>query len=192
LTKLHQIHYLKLPTESRNLSELLAVSTEEGQILFFDTNSGSSVKAPGDTQENTNIVPTIQALGRLGGPEEGIVGRIKDFEILKLTIGEVSRECLVAVAGSSDGTVRLWSLDAAQFAAKVESMNGDSKHDNSAEGLPQEIHPARHVGRLIGKYETGNRITCLKAFVMSEIRESTASAGNHENPMNDLGGDSPE
>ncbi len=168
------------------------MSTEEGQILFFDTNSGSSVKTPGDTLENTNIVPTIQALGRLGGPEEGIVGRIKDFEILQLTIGEISRECLVVVAGSSDGTVRLWSLDAAQFAAKVETLNGDSKHDNNVEGLPEEVHPSRHVGRLIGKYETGNRITCLKAFVMSEMRESTPSAENHENPMTDLGEHSSE
>ncbi len=28
-----------------------------------------------------------------------------------------------------------------------------------------------HVGRPLGRYETGNRITCLKAFIMIDVAE---------------------
>ena len=35
--KIHQLHYLTLPKESGEDLELLAVSTEDGQILFFNT-----------------------------------------------------------------------------------------------------------------------------------------------------------
>lgn len=157
------------------------MSTEEGRILFFDTNSRSSVEAA--EQNHENIAPTIQNIGGLGGPEEGIVGRVKDFEILNHTINEGSVEYRIIVAGSSDGTIRLWALDLTQFATEVESSTGGSQLDKSAHGHILEIPSARVVGRLIGTFETCNRITCLKAFVMSHItgREPSAvSNGNTE------------
>lgn len=173
-TKIHQLHYLILPKDSGEVSELLAVSTEEGQILFFDTNPGSSIKTAEQTQEHT--APTIHAIGGLGGLKDGVVGRIKDFEILTLPVNGESMECLVVAAGSSDGTIRLWTLNATQLATEVKALRGDSDFNKSSQGLMPEVPSGRQIGRLIGTYETGNRITCLKAFVMSNIMEREASS----------------
>lgn len=174
LTKIHQLHYLILPTESGEVSELLAVSTEDGQILFFDTNSGSSTKTAEESQEH--IAPTIHAIGGLGGLKEGVVGRIKDFEILTLPVNGEPPKCLVVAAGSSDGTIRLWTLNATQLATEVNALRGDSDFNKSSQGPTPEVPPRRQIGRLIGTYETGNRITCLKAFVMSNIIETEVSS----------------
>lgn len=186
LRKIHQLHYLILPKESGEVSELLAVSTEEGQILFFDTNSRSPIGEPERTQDD--IAPAIQAIGGLGGPQEGIVGRIKDFEILNHTVNRGSVECRIVVAGSSDGTIRVWALNLTEFAIEKESPTGDSQNESSQGRIP-EARSARLVGRLIGTFETGNRITCLKAFVMSDTtgREiSVISNGNNEKDSNRL------
>lgn len=169
------------------------MSTEEGRILFFDTNSGSPVEVTERSQENT--APTIEAIGGLGGSQEGIVGRIKDFEVLSHKIKGRSAECRVIVAGSSDGTIRVWVLDSAQFATEVEPLPGGSKSTDSAqEQSAQEQIPrlpgVRLVGRLIGTFETGNRITCLKAFVMSDKTGKDLSGtpnGNYEDAGNSLG-----
>lgn len=163
------------------------MSTDEGQIMFFDTSSGSSIETAGQSQENT--APTIQAIGCLGGPQEGIEGRIKDFEILNHTVNGGSMECPIVVAGSSDGTIRLWALDPTQFARELKSSTGRSQFNESAQGPVPEVPQARQLGRLIGTFETGNRITCLKAFVMSDIigtEVSTISNGNHENASTGL------
>jgi protein MAK11 len=184
LTRIHQLHYLTLPKANGEVSELLAVSTEEGRILFFDTNSGGSFKPGLKTEEK--CAPTVQALGQLGGPGEGIVSRIKDFEILKL--GE-SREYLIVVAGSSDGTIRLWALDGTTFATVAKSMDGgfnpNSVSTEAMAGLPS---PSQ-LGRLIGTYETGNRITCLKAFVMSHMMEMEVNTTSDEDLENAINGD---
>ena len=163
------------------------MSTEEGRILFFDTNSGSPIETAGRTQENT--APTIQAIGGLGGPQQGIVGRIKDFEVLNHTFNGGSLESRIIVAGSSDGTIRLWALDLTQFATEVESSTEASKLNQSTQEHIPKTPPPGLVGRLIGTFETGNRITCLKAFVMSDItgRETSAvSNGNNERASNAL------
>lgn len=163
------------------------MSTEQGRILFFDTSSGSPIEAADRTLAIT--APNIQAIGGLGGPQEGIVSRIKDFEVLKHTINGGSVEYRIVVAGSSDGTIRVWALDLAQFATEVESSIGGSQLNKSAQGQIREAPPARLVGRLIGTFETGNRITCLKAFVMSDItgkQLSTTSNGNNDRASNGL------
>lgn len=186
LTKLHQLHYLILPKESGEVSELLAVSTEEGRILFFDTNSGTPIETAEWSHEN--IVPTIQAIGSLGGPHEGVSGRIKDFEVLTHTVNEGSVYQLI-VSGSSDGTIRVWGLDLIQFATEVESEIDVSQLNKGAQGRNLDISSARVSGRLVGTFETCNRITCLKAFVMSNItgREPSAiSNGNTEKASNVL------
>lgn len=179
LTKLHQLRYLILPKESGEVSELLAVSTEEGRILFFDTNSGS----PRETAERSheNIVPTIQAIGGLGGPHEGVISRIKDFEVLTHTVNEGSIEYQIIVSGSSDGAIRVWVLDLSQFATEAASTTGVSQLDKNAQGRNLRNFSARVSGRLIGTFETGNRITCLKAFVMSNITGREPSAGSNGN-----------
>lgn len=140
-SKIHQMRFLRLSSSGGNV---LALSTEDGRVLFFaiDTlveNEGSKL-------------PTVPCTAQLGGRAAEITGRIKDFEILELPNSEDadSAEWLV-VTGSSDGAVRLWSL---------------SKED-LATGVGAADKSPRQVGRLIGMHDTGNRITCLGAFVMN-------------------------
>jgi protein MAK11 len=65
----------------------------------------------------------------------------------------LSSTSFLLVTGSSDGTVRFWALDVAELKAEDAGM---------AQGFT-----ALQVGRLLGLYTTGTRITCLKAFPMT-------------------------
>lgn len=158
---------------------MLAVSTEDGRLLFYSTslpvNAGTSnVTSKPDT-------PVCEAIGQLGGIAEGLASRIKDFEILQ----SPHSKNRIIVAGSSDGAIRLWKLDGTDLRRKP------LKHEESSEtevGSPANGHTTaplpqtQQVGQLLGTYEAGNRITCLTAFVMIEpgdleingLRTSTA------------------
>lgn len=163
MTKIHQLRYFEFLTKGEPTTELLAVSTEDGRIVFFST---KNEEADANTESASKpYLSTPGAVGQLGGKADATTGRIKDFEILKFTATGVPDERVLIVAGSSDGSIRLWTLDDAQLKTErqpsigVLSANGvDGKSD-----VPQ----TRQVGKLIGTYETGNRITCLKAFLMS-------------------------
>ncbi len=107
-------------------------------------------------------MPSARVIAYLGGKQNGLSGRIKDFTVLRVD-GRVGS--LIIVGGSSDGSIRLWKLQVADL-------------------KPHENQTAKHVGSLMGMYETGNRITCLKAFVMltrpegeDEKEESLAEDG---------------
>lgn len=132
LTKVHQLWWGDLAGE-----ELVALSTEDGRVVFFD--AATEVKSEGD--ELPDAMPVMQ----LGGKAADVKGRVKDFEIL------VIDDSAVIVTASSDGQVRLWHL--------------------TAEELRKESKDIKQVGQLIGTYETGNRITCLRAFVMLPARD---------------------
>lgn len=81
--------------------------------------------------------------------------------------------CLI-VTGSSDGSIRLWMVNEADL------QETPPDHEDSSEtelGDPADGHPheaaatppnPQQIGKLLGTYEAGNRITCLKAFTMSE------------------------
>ncbi|ORY12090.1 WD40-repeat-containing domain protein [Clohesyomyces aquaticus] len=146
-TKVHQLRYL--PGE-RNKSTL-AVSTEDGRVLFYDTASTTSATTESAKEED---IPSCTLIAQLGGPAAGITGRVKDFEILSPSPEDESSG-FILITGSSDGAVRMWSLSAAE----LQSATDASK--------PQSGFTANQVGRLLGTYATGNRITCLKAFVMT-------------------------
>ncbi|KAF7902326.1 hypothetical protein EAF00_002229 [Botryotinia globosa] len=141
-SKIHQLSYVQVGDDED--SQVLAVSTEDGRILFYSTNTGdleSAKAAEGKSQP----MPAARLFAQLGGKDSGVTGRIKDFAVLN--IGEDSSRDILIVAASSDGAVRLYKLSAAKDLAQVgEKVN--------------------QVGKLIGTYETGNRVTCLKAFVM--------------------------
>lgn len=64
------------------------------------------------------------------------------------------------VTGSSDGAVRIWLLTRKELAAKKQDSDSEKQKKEQDTANPQQ------VGKLVGTYETGNRITCLKAFVM--------------------------
>ena len=147
--------------------DLLAVSTEDGRILFHDTTDLVETQ-PTDLADKSDI-PISKAICQLGGPAEGIIGRVKDFEILK----PLGSKDFIVVTGSSDGAVRLWTVNESELVHKPTISNGDvsvsaGKDDGEVKGNIAKLPATRQIGSLLGTYEAGNRITCLKAFVMSE------------------------
>ena len=150
--------------------DLLAVSTEDGRVLFYDTTDviESQITEPASKPE----LPISKTICQLGGAAEGLNGRVKDFEILK----PPGSEEFIIVTGSSDGAVRLWMVDESELVdyssisrelddeVSIPANDNDSKGNSNAVKIPT----TRQVGLLLGTYEAGNRITCLKAFVMSE------------------------
>ncbi len=146
LTKLHQMCYLPLTDGSGKQVTLLAVSTEDGRILFYATGKGSGTTQAASTSDAMIPESTLQAY--VGGKPVGISTRIKDFEILFLPAAPAESGDLAIATASSDGTVRLFSLATSDLLQAVSS----GKH--------------AQLGKMIGSYGTGNRITCMKAFVM--------------------------
>jgi protein MAK11 len=137
-TKVHEICYVE--TDGSGEETVLAVSTEDGRVLFFSTATEDLAEpAEGKT------VKVAKFVGELGGKAAGVAGRIKDFKVLPVE-GEDGKRSFFVVAASSDGRIRLWQVGAAE-------LGGIGK-------------AAKQVGRLLGMYETQNRITCVEAFVM--------------------------
>ncbi|KXJ97438.1 WD40-repeat-containing domain protein [Microdochium bolleyi] len=160
-TKVHAISYVassggNASTEgAEDDDSLLAVSTEDGRILFFSTAEEDLVAPPSKPDSGTSkgaapSLPLARCIGHVGGKEMGVTGRIKDFTILKAPNTSGSAEFLIA-AGSSDGKVRVFSVTAAELLKAKKQDGGEA---------------TRQLGRLLGTYETQNRITCLEAFVM--------------------------
>ncbi|KAI0526465.1 WD domain-containing protein [Xylaria bambusicola] len=142
--KIHEFCYVS--TDSKTESSLLAVSTEDGKILFFSTSSKDlSAEAPHMDKEAGKL-PVAKLIAQVGGKEVGVTGRIKDFSICK--VASQQGDSFLIAAGSSDGKIRLFMLPAKDL-TDARSMKS-----------------AKQIGRLLGTYETQNRITCLSAFVM--------------------------
>ena len=138
------MHYLP----SADGPNTLLVSTEDGRVLMYDT----SATAPSENAEpKKEDMPSSKLIAQIGGPAAGITGRIKDFEILPYSATDKSK--FLVVAGSSDGTVRLWLIDALEL--KIEK-------EQKGSGFT-----ANQIGRLLATYSTGTRITCLKAYPMT-------------------------
>ncbi|KAF2133969.1 WD40 repeat-like protein [Dothidotthia symphoricarpi CBS 119687] len=145
-TKIHQMHYLP----SKSHPNTLLVSTEDGRVLLYDTTTTTTSENAEDAKEDD--IPPSKLIAQVGGPAAGISGRVKDFEVLPFSAADTS--LFLIVTGSSDGTVRLWSLD-------IEELKG-------GDGAEQEKGlTAKQVGHLLGTYSTGTRITCLKSFAMT-------------------------
>ena len=145
-TKIHQLFYVEVDEEED--VQVMAISTEDGRILFYSTRPRDLLTAPVVEGKDTPL-PSAKLIAQLGGQAAGFSGRVKDFTVLN--VGEGALKAFFIVAGSSDGALRLWKLpvkDLASHSGKV-----------------------RQVGALLGTYETGNRITCLEAFVMLPLLE---------------------
>jgi protein MAK11 len=170
VSKVHQMSYV--PGVDGNV---LAISTEDGRILFFNTEVHGADAGDGDDNEEPSKrkkteIPEAQLLAQMGGRAMGISSRIKDFTILSgksdgEDIPEGAARSLIFVTGSSDGTIRLWSLSTGEL-------------DVAREGATKEKTP--QVGHLLAQYETGNRITCLKAFVMNERTDAVVEESEVE------------
>ncbi|KAI4248294.1 MAG: hypothetical protein LQ352_005954 [Teloschistes flavicans] len=172
LSKIHQIHYLDTKNRDHFHGNVLAVSTEDGRLVFFSTTSvdGNSLESL-DKSSGISLCP---AVGQLGGHVHDSENRLKDFEYLSVEGDTKSARQSLIVTGSSDGSIRLWTVDLLIDSGHKQPLNS-AVNDPNATKTPGEDSSAtgaiRQIGRLLGKYETGNRITCLKAFVMSEASD---------------------
>ncbi|KAH7132066.1 WD40-repeat-containing domain protein [Dendryphion nanum] len=155
-TKIHQMRYLP------NSSRILTLSTEDGRILFYDTKTPVSAPASTSTSKNDSVALPCAFIAQVGGPGAGIIGRVKDFEIIPYSSSSngTTKFKYLIVAASSDGSVRLWSLDESELHAEPDDAS-------SAAGNAGKSFTTKEVGKLVGTYSTGTRITCVKAFVMT-------------------------
>ncbi|RSL71070.1 hypothetical protein CEP54_001415 [Fusarium duplospermum] len=151
-SKIHQFSYVQVDEEAD--VTLLAAATEDGRILFFSTKDEDLTKPDDADGKKSESLPTAKFVGQIGGKADGVDGRIKDFVVIK-SATDPSR--MYVAGGSSDGRVRLWrvSVDELQGKKKKQAKKGD---DDAAS--------AAGVGKLLGTYETRNRITCMTAFLM--------------------------
>ncbi|KAF2481062.1 WD40-repeat-containing domain protein [Neohortaea acidophila] len=161
-TKLHALHFLP-PTAESQAPSTLAVSTEDGRILFFDTSIAESTP-------DASKLPLLPCNAQLGGSAAGFSGRIKDFEVLTLPLAGSGQESpLAIITGSSDGAIRLWTVPPSDLAG---SSSNQSANDTAAE----KTNASKQLGKLVGTLETGNRITCLGAFVMDGTAQAEVDA----------------
>ncbi|KAI1751440.1 WD repeat domain-containing protein [Xylaria castorea] len=142
-TKIHEFCYVSLDSTD---SSLLAVSTEDGRVMFFSTNTEDLSAEESKTDNKAEKLPVAKLIAQVGGRESGVTGRIKAFAICKFT-GEQGDE-LVVPTGSSDGKVRLFTMSVKDLAEA------------------RKVKTGKQIGQLLGTYDTQNRITCLSAFAM--------------------------
>jgi protein MAK11 len=158
-TKLHQVRLLPRPAESGR--EVLAFSTEDGRVLFYDARTPAA-DAEADDNTTKTTLPFCPCIAQLGGQAAGMSGRIKDFEIVSVPRSSDASNSgcsLLVVTGSSDGAVRIWNQTFLDRTVP-DDVNGSTSVDEFKDPA------SKQVGTLIGTLETGNRITCLGAFVM--------------------------
>lgn len=150
-TKMHRFRFV--PASDRGpAGELLAISTEDGRILFFGL---EAIEALAEPSEDGSSLPTCPSIAQLGGKSADLSTRIKDFEIIPLPVRSSAEQSYLIVSAGSDGVIRLWTLGLAEFtSSKVESQSSP-----------------KQVGRLIATHETTYRITCLGAFIMDGKRD---------------------
>ncbi|ODM24298.1 hypothetical protein SI65_01994 [Aspergillus cristatus] len=146
-SKLHQMKYVTVDPSSEDASDLLAISTEDGRVIFYST---KKLREPENDPDSS--IPFAEPIAQLGGKANGLPGRIKDFEVFSLKDEPtVKKDAFLVVTANSDGAVRVWLVDGKEL-----------KKQNDSENAPT----TSQVGKLLNTYETGNRITCMKAFVM--------------------------
>lgn len=168
-TKVHQAAYLSL--DDHDESTLLAVSTEDGRIIFFSTKDDHITEPE---EGGKAALGTARMVAQIGGKEDGVNGRIKEFSIVR---SEADRDMAYVTGASSDGKVRLWTVDLARLVSAMaidsqsaERSNGKEDKEEAAAakkaGVVSKGGTDRLVGTLAGTYETQNRITCLAAYLM--------------------------
>ncbi|KAL4763321.1 putative 60S ribosome biogenesis protein Mak11, partial [Aspergillus foveolatus] len=147
-SKLHEIQYISVGD-----NELFAISTEDGRVIFY---SARNVRKADEGDDSS--IPYAEPVAQLGGKSQGYPGRVKSFEMLSLK-GQsgINDDDFAVVTANSEGVVRVWQLLGTQLRNAIAKKSSDTK----------DIQ----VGKLLSSYETGNRITCLKAFVMMPTEE---------------------
>ncbi|KAL4819174.1 WD40-repeat-containing domain protein [Aspergillus spinulosporus] len=162
-SKLHEIQYISVGDD-----ELFAVSTEDGRVIFYSTRDVRKADEGDDSS-----IPYAEPVAQLGGKSQGYPGRVKSFEMLSLK-GQpgVNDDDFAVITANSEGVVRIWQLLGAHLRNAVAKKSSDTK----------DIQ----VGKLLSSYETGNRITCLKAFVMMPTEEPTEDFESFDGESEDV------
>ena len=168
-------------------SDVLAVSTEDGRILFYSSTASqvSEIDQPQPYQTNYLCQPICQ----LGGNQSGLTGRIKEFEVLEILGTGLTSVRFVVITASSNGFVRLWSLTGEELSSVKNPATSEippnteshGEHNIVANNAQDQKEPQpRHVGQLLGTYETGRRIICLKAFIMPDVTREIVGESDGE------------
>lgn len=165
-TKLHQLYYI-LPTDDADRS-ILTASTEDGRVLFFSTATEDLNPMPALEGKEPGL-PSARLIAQLGGKDAGVSGRFKDFKIVNTDDNK-----MVIITASSDGFIRLWALDGADLLAS------------------RKQERVEQIGKLVGTNDTGNRITCLEAFVMLPLPEGAIDVQRAEEVVQESNSDSEE
>lgn len=145
------MHEIKYVSGVGGQQELVAVSTEDGRVIFYST---SKTRKPDEGDDSS--IPYAEPIAQLGGKSQGLPGRVKAFEILSLNGQPGIKDDFAVVTANSEGVVRVWQLLGTQLSEK------QSSDANTIQ-----------VGKLLNSYETGNRITCMKAFIMMPPEDPT-------------------
>lgn len=190
-SKIHQLRYVEIDGDENTL---LAMSTEDGRILFYSTRDEDLIKTP-EVEGKGSGLPSAKFVAQLGGKAAGVIGRIKDFVVLTPTIEEGRKEGVkIIVTAGSDGVIRLWKLTVEELASALASTTSskesekaskkDKKKDQEKK-KEEEKEKVKQIATLLGTTETTNRITCLAAFVMiprpeGVEAEELATYGNGE------------
>ncbi|MCJ1401693.1 hypothetical protein MMC11_004910 [Xylographa trunciseda] len=170
MTKIHQIHYVFPRQYGGHKSDLLAVSTEDGRVIFYST----SVVQDADQEAAVPVSPisTCVPLGQLGGKDADLIVRVKDFEFLTLSTVEGIETSGIIITASSDGSIRIWRIRRSELTENFQATSDQStvgeQRTNGEQNHVKDIYKplTRQCGTFLGVHETGNRITCLKAFIM--------------------------
>ncbi|PKS06806.1 hypothetical protein jhhlp_006881 [Lomentospora prolificans] len=160
-SKVHEVSYVQFGEEGNSL---LAVSTEDGKVMFFSTRPEDLVRAEkkdDGEDDDDEVLPSAKLIASVGGKEDGVTSRIKDFTVLRK--GDGASEILYVIGGSSDGKIRIWKMSAASL-------------EKAAEGKEESTK----VGKLLGVYGTQNRITCLESFEMIPRPEGVDESEDEE------------
>ncbi|KAJ5973581.1 hypothetical protein N7481_010791 [Penicillium waksmanii] len=151
-SKVHEMKYVPRSAENDKTGDLLAVSTEDGRVIFYSTTELQQVE-----DEEESKIPYATPVAQIGGKQAGFPGRVKDFTVLSLE-GQAKdiRDDFLVVTGNSEGIVRIWKVDGKNLATPKKTKGSKKSKDTA---IPQ-------IGNLVSTYETGNRITCLASFIM--------------------------
>ncbi|KAJ5112321.1 hypothetical protein N7532_000366 [Penicillium argentinense] len=169
-SKVHEMKYVPRSAGKDQIDDLLAVSTEDGRVIFYST---TELKEPDEDEESK--IPYATSVAQVGGKQAGFPGRIKDFALLSLEEqAQEIRDGFVVVTGNSDGVVRIWNIVGQDLVAPKKKSKDPKKPKDAT----------RQIGNLLSTYETGNRITCLASFIMLPTEDSSS--------LSDLDDDSEE
>ena len=181
-TKICRLRYVQLSKEEEDGTDrskdeageaptyVLALSTEDGRILFYYTSAdtGKLVSATDDDAMNgkdqDSKIHIYKITAHLGEIQLGM--RIKDFALLPTSDGQKQ----LVVTGASDGKIKIWDVDNPELSDagtaethKKQKLNGTSVVGETAAASAVQ---ASSIGNLLGSFETHNRITCLEAFIL--------------------------